>query len=88
MEVTSRQLGSQDQGAGEQSRVETQTGQLSVWRGVIALGQDEVEIQPDRNLGPYECCHIPLLGPPPCGWTRCVRKKEGEQKRKDSLEGN
>ena len=31
MVVTSRQLGSQNPGAGEQSRVEMQAGRLSAW---------------------------------------------------------
>lgn len=71
MEVTSRQLGSQDQSTGEPSRGEMQTQHLSAWRCVIALSQAEVEIQADRSLAGYECCQVPLLGPPLCEWTRC-----------------
>lgn len=51
MEGTSRKVGGQDWGTGEQSRVEVQIWQLSAWRHVITLGQEEVQVQPGRRMG-------------------------------------
>lgn len=54
----------------------------------MTLGQEEVKIQQVGSIGSYECCRPSVLGPHLCEWTRSMRKKEGKQKGKDSLEEN